>query len=150
MLFSPATVIVAVAFITQVTAHGYVPLLKIGNQYIPGWNIPTGMYPFFCVRAEWFTLIYIRSLYNATSTSLFTIAGCNVDKLPLLAFACCARNETGFWIYFGRDFEGYHLFHWEPEAPSRELLHRSHTNDRTYQAFCRRAPFLLQLRLVKN
>ena len=42
MLLSPAVIAVATAFVTQVAAHGYVPLLKIGNQYIPGWNIPTG------------------------------------------------------------------------------------------------------------
>jgi hypothetical protein len=43
MLLSPAAVAVAAAFVTQVAAHGYVPLLKIGNEYIQGWNIPTGV-----------------------------------------------------------------------------------------------------------
>ncbi|KAF4579707.1 Esterase/lipase/thioesterase [Pleurotus pulmonarius] len=47
--------IAAVALVESVAAHGYVPQIKIGNQYIPGWNVPTDPYttpqPLRVVRA---------------------------------------------------------------------------------------------------
>uniref|UniRef100_A0A0W0FFN1 lytic cellulose monooxygenase (C4-dehydrogenating) n=1 Tax=Moniliophthora roreri TaxID=221103 RepID=A0A0W0FFN1_MONRR len=38
MIFT-AALLLASAFVAQVTAHGYVPQIKIGNQYIPGWDV---------------------------------------------------------------------------------------------------------------
>lgn len=35
--------LLAAATATGVSAHGYVPLLKIGNTYIPGWDISKGI-----------------------------------------------------------------------------------------------------------
>ena len=34
--------LLAFALIAEVSAHGYVPQIKIGNQYIPGWDISKG------------------------------------------------------------------------------------------------------------
>jgi len=34
----------AAAFVGQVAAHGYVPLLRINGKDIPGWDISKGMY----------------------------------------------------------------------------------------------------------
>ncbi len=39
-----SVLIAAVALVESVAAHGYVPQIKIGNQYIPGWNVPTDPY----------------------------------------------------------------------------------------------------------
>lgn len=36
--------LLAAATATGVSAHGYVPLLKIGNTYIPGWDISKDPY----------------------------------------------------------------------------------------------------------
>ncbi|KAJ7587985.1 glycoside hydrolase [Mycena floridula] len=39
------TSLIAIAtLISQVTAHGYVPQIKIGSQYIPGWDISKNPY----------------------------------------------------------------------------------------------------------
>ncbi len=35
--------LLAAATATGVSAHGYVPLLKIGNTYIPGWDTSNGI-----------------------------------------------------------------------------------------------------------
>ena len=39
-----AILVAAVTLFTQVAAHGYVPQLKIGTQYIPGWDVSKGEY----------------------------------------------------------------------------------------------------------
>ena len=43
MLASSALLAVAATLFTQVAAHGYVPQLKIGSQYVAGWDISKGM-----------------------------------------------------------------------------------------------------------
>jgi hypothetical protein len=39
MRFSFAALAIAVSAVQQVLAHGYVPQVKIGNQYLPGWDV---------------------------------------------------------------------------------------------------------------
>ena len=37
-----SALLLAGALVESVIAHGFVPQIKIGNQYIPGWNVNTG------------------------------------------------------------------------------------------------------------
>ena len=39
-----ATAITILTLAHSVIAHGYVPQIKIGNQYIPGWDVAKGSY----------------------------------------------------------------------------------------------------------
>lgn len=43
MLLS-SLVIAAATLVAEVHAHGYVPQIKIGSQYIAGWDITKGMF----------------------------------------------------------------------------------------------------------
>lgn len=44
MILSSALV-VAAALLAEVAAHGYVPQIKIGDEYIHGWDVSTGKRP---------------------------------------------------------------------------------------------------------
>ena len=44
IMISLASVLVASALALHVAAHGYVPQLKIGSNYIAGWNVNTGRF----------------------------------------------------------------------------------------------------------
>lgn len=45
MHFAPAFIAAVVAvLITEVSAHGYVPQIKIGSQYVAGWDISKDPY----------------------------------------------------------------------------------------------------------
>lgn len=44
MRFSILALTAVTAFVQEVAAHGYVPQIKIGSQYITGWNVNTDGY----------------------------------------------------------------------------------------------------------
>lgn len=43
MYFASSLAFLAAALVTEVAAHGYVPLIRINGQYIPGWDITKGV-----------------------------------------------------------------------------------------------------------
>ncbi|KAG8967319.1 hypothetical protein FRC03_010164 [Tulasnella sp. 419] len=76
MLFTTSALIL-VALTSQVTAHGYVPQIKIGNNYYPGWNVN--------VRAN-YEQIAIRSAFDAP---------CQLDRsiYQSTSYANCPKNQ---------------------------------------------------------
>lgn len=65
-----AATIVAAA--QQVAAHGYVPQIKIGSQYIPGWDVAKD--PYTTPKVRFVTQHHFVS--NKAKTPRIAIEGC--------------------------------------------------------------------------
>ncbi|KAJ7589510.1 glycoside hydrolase [Mycena floridula] len=97
MLF---TSLIAIAtLISQVTAHGYVPQIKIGSQYIPGWDISKDPYttpqPLRVVRGTKLDSGYIA---DVTSTDITcSIGNQKLPPGPIQATVAAGATVTMLW-----------------------------------------------------
>ncbi|KAK7053044.1 hypothetical protein VNI00_004365 [Paramarasmius palmivorus] len=98
MLFS-GTLLLISAFVVQVSAHGYVPQIKIGNQYIPGWDVSKDGYttpqPLRVVRATKPDSGFISDVTSGDITC--SIGNSKLPPGPITATVAAGGQVTMLW-----------------------------------------------------
>ncbi|PFH51151.1 lytic polysaccharide monooxygenase [Amanita thiersii Skay4041] len=99
MLGKSSIFITAVAFATQVIAHGYVPQIKIGTQYIAGWDVTKDPYvtpqPIRVVRATKPDSGYIADPLSGDITC--SIGNSHLPPGPTQATVAAGGSVTMLW-----------------------------------------------------
>ncbi|KAL4254459.1 Endo-beta-1,4-glucanase D [Abortiporus biennis] len=89
------TVIALLTLIHTVSAHGYVPQMKIGNQYIPGWDIHILLYSSSQSSSD-ITCIGNRQLPTAPITASVPAGGQVMNYMAKCTGSCSTfKGDTG-------------------------------------------------------
>ncbi|KAG8931169.1 Esterase/lipase/thioesterase [Tulasnella sp. 418] len=98
MLFTTSALIL-VALTSQVTAHGYVPQIKIGSNYYPGWNVNTDPYtnppPTRIVRRTKSDSGFISDVTSGDITC--SIGNSYLSTTPISATVAAGQTVTVLW-----------------------------------------------------
>ncbi|KAL0946013.1 hypothetical protein HGRIS_012290 [Hohenbuehelia grisea] len=99
MVSASALTIIASTLVSQVVAHGYVPQIKIGSQYIPGWNVNTDGYttpqPIRVVRATKPDSGFISDPSSGDITC--SIGNSKLPPGPITATVAAGQTVTMLW-----------------------------------------------------
>ncbi|KAF9262742.1 endoglucanase-4 [Marasmius fiardii PR-910] len=99
MLFTPTLLFLASTLVAEVSAHGYVPQIKIGNQYIPGWDITKDPYttpqPLRVVRGTKLDSGFISDVTSPDITC--SIGNQKLPPGPIQATVAAGASVTMLW-----------------------------------------------------
>ncbi|EJD34609.1 glycoside hydrolase [Auricularia subglabra TFB-10046 SS5] len=98
-MFKSSIAVAALALISQVAAHGYVPFVKIGSQVLPGWDVNTDGYttpqPSRIVRATKPDSGFIADVNSGDITC--SIGNSKLPPTEITATVAAGQTVTALW-----------------------------------------------------